>query len=308
VSLSDDLSANVSQTVGLIPYFPQPARIGLSALARENAQGSALGLTSFGVRFDLSSNQVDLLRDALLHLPLECKRSFSASISPQYSLIHRDESSAKRSYRLYRSGRLLFACADRAEFLHRFASVLSLYVAEASRKRTFVHAGVVGWGDRAVLIPGRSFSGKTTLVAELVRAGAIYYSDEFAVIDKQGMVYPYARPLQVRENGSRDQTERPVEHFGGVAGQEPLPVGLVIVSRYKPEAHWRPRQISPGVGLLKILDNTVSARRAPAVAMSTLKQVVSDALIVRGVRGEASQVVDWITAHFGPPSFPFLTQ
>jgi hypothetical protein len=84
---------------------------------------------------------------------------------------------------------------------------------------------------------------------------------------------------------------------------------LFIVSRYKPEAHWRPRQISPGVGLLKILDNTVSARRAPAVAMSTLKQVVSDALIVRGVRGEASQVVDWIAAYFGSPAtFPELTQ
>jgi hypothetical protein len=303
VSLSDDLSENVSQTVGLIPYFPQPAGIRL----RAQDQGNALGLTSFGVRFDLSSNQVDLLRDALLHLPLECKRSFSASISPQYSLIHRE--TAKLSYRLYRSGRRLFACADRAEFLHRFASILSLYVAEASRKRTFVHAGVVGWGDRAILIPGRSFAGKTTLVAELVRAGAVYYSDEFAVIDKQGMVYPYARPLQVRENGSRHQTERPVEDFGGIAGRDPLPVGLVIVSRYKPEAHWRPRQISPGVGLLKILDNTVSARRAPAVAMSTLKQVVSNALIVRGVRGEASQVVDWIAAHFAiSAAFPELTQ
>ena len=303
MSLSDDLSVDFSQTVGLIPYFPQPAGIRL----RAQDQGNALGLTSFGVRFDLSSNQVDLLRDALLHLPLECKRSFSASISPQYSLIHRE--TAKLSYRLYRSGRLLFACADRAEFLHRFASILSLYVAEASRKRIFVHAGVVGWGDRAVLIPGRSFSGKTTLVAELVRAGAVYYSDEFAVIDKQGMVYPYARPLQVRENGSGHQTERPVEHFGGIAGRDPLPVGLVIVSRYKPEAHWRPRQISPGVGLLKILDNTVSARRAPAVAMSTLKQVVSNALIVRGVRGEASQVVDWIAAHFAiSAAFPELTQ
>ncbi len=306
MSLSDDLSVNVSHTVGLIPSFPQPARM----RPRNQQPANALGLTSFGVRFDLSANQVDLLRDALLHLPMECKRSFSASVSPEYSLILRDRSSrtAQPSYRLYRSGRLLFSSVDRGEFLHRFGSVISLYVAEASRKRTFIHAGVVGWGDRAILIPGRSFSGKTTLVADLVRAGAIYYSDEFAVVDKQGMVYPYARPLQVRDSSLR-QTPTPVEDFGGIAGQEPMPVGLVIVSRYKPEAHWRPRQISPGVGLLKILDNTVSARRAPAVAMSTLKQVVSNALIVRGVRGEASQVVDWIAANFGSPAaFPGLTQ
>jgi hypothetical protein len=30
---------------------------------------------------------------------------------------------------------------------------------------------------------------------------------------------------------------------------------------------------------------------------------------VRGVRGEASQLVDWIAAHFGSPAaFPGLTQ
>jgi hypothetical protein len=149
-----------------------------------------------------------------------------------------------------------------------------------------------------VLIPGRSFSGKTTLVAELVRAGANYYSDEFAVIDRPGMVYPYARPLQVREGGSRRQTQRPVEEFGGTAGIQPLPVGIVIVSSYAPGARWRPRQLSPGIGLLEILDNTVSARRSPAIVLATLKQVVSEALVVRGVRGEASQVVEWITENF----------
>lgn len=158
-----------------------------------------------------------------------------------------------------------------------------------------------GRGKTAVLIPGRSLWGKTTLVAELVRAGATYYSDKFAGIGRQGSVYPYARPLQIRENGSRRQTQRPVEEFGGIPGSRPLPVGLVIVTRYRPGAQWSPRQLSPGIGLLKILDNTISARKSPAVALSTLKQVVSDAVIVRGVRGEASQVVDWIAAHFGSP-------
>jgi hypothetical protein len=113
------------------------------------------------------------------------------------------------------------------------------------------------------------------------------------------MVYPYARPLQVRENGSYRQTRRPVEEIGGVAGKRPLPVGLVIVGRYKPGAQWAPHRLSPGIGLLKILDNTVSARRSPAIALSTLQQLVSDAVIVKGVRGEVAQVVDWIAARWG---------
>jgi hypothetical protein len=298
MSLSDGMNQNISQTFGLIPSYSDQF-VG----KRPSAFANGLGITSFGVRFELSTNQEKLLSDALLYLPLKCKRSFSVSGCPHYALVHGGRSCkvGEPAYRLYRNGRPLFACGDRRELLERFGSIVALYVAEASRSRTFIHAGVVGWGNRAILIPGRSFSGKTTLVAALVRAGAIYYSDEFAVLDKRGMVYPYAQPLQVRESGSHRQTQRPVEEFGGVAGNKPLPVGLVIVSRYKPEAHWRPRQLTPGVGLLKILDNTVSARRAPAVALSTLKQVVSNAVIVRGVRGEASQLVNWIAAHFVSP-------
>jgi hypothetical protein len=239
------------------------------------------------------------MQDALAYLPLECEPCSSPSATPRYSLVRRTDS-RETSYHLYRNGRRLFACRDRRDLLDRFGSTISLDVAEASPLRTFVHAGIVGWGKAGVLIPGRSFSGKTTLVAELVRAGATYYSDEFAVIDRLGMVHPYARPLQVRQGDSDRQTQHPVEEFGGVAGIQPLPVELVIVSRYAPEARWRPRQLSPGLGLLEILDNTVSARRSPAVVLGTLKRVVSEALVVRGVRGEASQVVEWITGNLGP--------
>jgi hypothetical protein len=295
VSLSDEL--DISQTLRFIPSFSdEPAQI----RTRKFASADVLGLTSFGVRFDLSANDVDLLRDALLHLPVGCKRSFSCSVSPQYSLVRHDHLTrrAESAYQLYRNGRLLCRCGDRREFLERFSSIIALYVAEASRRRTFVRAGAVGWGGSAILIPGRSCSGKTTLVAELVRAGATYYSDEFAVLDKGGIVYPYACPLQIKTNGSACQTRRSIEEFGGIAGQEPLPVGLVIVSTYKPEAKWRPRPVSPEVGLSKLLDNTASAKRSPTTALDTLTRVLSDAVIVRGVRGEACQVVDWITAHF----------
>jgi hypothetical protein len=43
-----------------------------------------------------------------------------------------------------------------------------------------------------MVLPGKSFAGKTTLVAALVRAGAEYWSDEYAVLDANGDVHPYA--------------------------------------------------------------------------------------------------------------------
>ncbi len=273
----------------------------VSTLAKDCSH--RLALRSFGVPFELSSNQAELMRDSFAYLPLECQPGVSSSGGKHYSLIHRCDSSASQEtpYRLYRNRRLLFKCSDRHDLLERFGSVVSLHVAETSPRRTFVHAGVVGWGKTAILIPGRSRFGKTTLVAALVRAGAAYYSDEFAVVNRHGKVYPYPRHLQVRENGSSRQTPRSVEEFGGSNGTRPLPVGLVIVSRHQAGALWSPSELSPGIGLLKILDNTVSARRSPATALSSLKHVVSDARIVRGVRGEASAVVDWIAAHFGSP-------
>jgi hypothetical protein len=298
MSTSNQLDMNSSQNLGMLSPFWEQARLA----AAGHRDQDYLAFRSFGVHFELSASEAKLLQEALTYLPLESKRCVSILAGPRYSLVRSSTASEsdKTTHRLYRDGRRLFTCGDRRELLECFGSIVSLYVAEASLKRTFVHAGVVGWGRAAILIPGRSFSGKTSLVAALVRAGATYYSDEFAVVDKRGMVHPYARPLQVRENGSYRQTRRVVEEIGGVAGKRPLPVGLVIVSRYKPGARWAPRQLSPGIGLLKILDNTVSARRSPAIALSTLKQLVSDAIIVKGIRGEVAQVVDWIAARCGP--------
>jgi hypothetical protein len=257
-------------------------------------------VTSFGVSFNLSASHPDLLQDARAFLPLGCDLSASASPDLRYSLQGPASVAGGTPYLLRRNGRKLFTSVHRQELLEHFHSVVSLDVAERSSNRSFVHAGVVGWSNFAILMPGRSFAGKSTLVAALLRAGATYFSDEFAVIDHKGRVHPYPRPLQIREAGSHHQTSHPVEEFGARAASKPLTVKLILVTRFNPEARWRPRPLSPGIGLLKLLDNTVSARRSPAAALHNLKNVVSQAETVRSPRGEASQIVDWLTSRFGP--------
>lgn len=171
---------------------------------------------------------------------------------------------------------------------------LQLYVAERAERRSFIHAGVVGWRGKAIIIPGRSFSGKTTLTRELIRAGALFYSDEYAVLDSRGRVHPFHRPLQIRENGTAKQTKYTVESLGGERGVKPLPVGLVILSEYKRGARWRPQKLSAGQGALAVMAHSVSARRQPEVVLETLQQVVTRAPVLKGVRGEASEIVDGI--------------
>jgi hypothetical protein len=182
--------------------------------------------------------------------------------------------------------------------LDTFESDLQLHVADHAVRSVFVHAGVVGWRGRALLLPGRSGAGKTTLVAELIRAGATYYSDEYAVLDDRGRVRPYARLLALRRDGTFRRRRRRPEAFGARAGTRALPVGLVVASRYRLGARWRLRRLSPGEGALALMANTVSARREPARALAALQAVVARAPVFRGVRGEAREAARALLARF----------
>ncbi len=271
------------------------------------AWNSGLSFIAYGVRVGLRSNRADTLRKCLDFLPLGWKPSTSSVVECLYSIVSGETAGSQPAplFCLYKDNELLSRSSTPGAVLERFESDVALHIADVTRQRVFVHAGVVGWGGSAILIPARSLSGKTTLVIDLVRAGATYYSDEFAVIDQCGLVHPYARPLQVREDGSLHQSRCPVERIGGIAGRVPLPVGLVLLTRFKAGSKWRPRHISAGRAILGILDNTVSARRAPAQALKTLKLVASRSFAVQGVRGEGGEVVDWISTYFHPQSiFP----
>jgi hypothetical protein len=250
-----------------------------------------MALTAYGVRVGLRADDPRALGSIAERLPPGWRPSASTQVARLYSLIAGRADRAggvRRFHLLYAGAELIARSLDRDVVLERFESDLQLYVAERAPRRVFVHAGVVGWKGRAVVIPGRSLSGKTTLVAELVRAGADYYSDEYAVIDRGGRVHPYARPLAVRESGGLKQTRRPVEEFGGRAGEESLPVGLVVVSRYESGASWRPRRLTAGGCVLELLSNTVPARRSPARVLSVLTRASAGVLTFAGPRGEAA--------------------
>src|SRR5205814_290720 len=101
---------------------------------------------------------------------------------------------------------------------------LRLFVAAQAKDRVFVHAGVVAARGGAIVIPGRTFTGKSTLVAALVEAGAAYYSDEYAVLDERGRVHPFAKPISIRgAHGGRGR-RLPVAALGGRAGTRPIKI------------------------------------------------------------------------------------
>ncbi|HEX4771410.1 MAG TPA: hypothetical protein VH351_11285 [Bryobacteraceae bacterium] len=136
--------------------------------------------------------------------------------------------------------------------------------------------------------------GKSPLVAELLRSGATFYSDEFAVLDEHGRVHPYPRPLQMRRQGEILQTRHPAEEFGARIGTDPLPFALVALTRYQEGASWRPKQLSPGKAAFELLRHTTCARRFPQRALELLRRVVETAPIFQGTRGEVHEPAQWL--------------
>lgn len=167
-------------------------------------------------------------------------------------------------------GTTIGTTADEDLALRMLDAQLHAQVALRAPEHIFVRAGVVAVGDRAVLLPGSRFAGKTTLTRALVAAGAVYYSDEFAVLDGHGLVHPYPGESPVPGIGSRR-----------------VPVAQVAVTSYRPGVTLDRQPLPPGAAVVALLGHTVAARARPREAMATLKAALARATAWTGDRGEA---------------------
>jgi hypothetical protein len=166
-------------------------------------------------------------------------------------------------------------------------SQIRLFVAIETTDWIFVHAGVVALDGRALILPGASFSGKTTLVGALVEAGASYYSDEYAVFDLEGCVHPYSRRLAMRTEGGTEHLD--VSELGGAVAEEKAKPALVAVTRYRPGGEWQPRRLSVGQGVTALLSNAVAAELRPQESLQALTLGMRGAAVLEGDRGEAGE-------------------
>jgi hypothetical protein len=187
---------------------------------------------------------------------------------------------------LYAGGALLKRTDNLDELFDFFDMQLHVDVALSAAKRTFVHAAAVGFPGGAIIVPGRSHSGKSTLAKALADAGGVLYSDEFAVIDETGRVHPYPRPLSLRQK-SGPPLRTPVEQHGGGPQLKPLRVAAVVLTRYERGALFRPATVTPGEAVLGMVENAPSMRMNSARDLRALGAVALNALRLRGPRGPA---------------------
>ena len=175
-----------------------------------------------------------------------------------------------------------------ADHVAVLVNAAELHIAERAPGLVFVHAGAVAFSGRVVLVPGRSFTGKSSLIEALVRAGGTYYSDEFAVLRADGTVVPYPRPIALRDSDGRPSRRIPAAELPAV-GTGPGDVRLIAALRYDGAAGWVAARGGPAEGTLALIDNAVAAQSRPAEVLAACGAVAARARFVRGTRADADE-------------------
>lgn len=184
--------------------------------------------------------------------------------------------------------------------LRALAADAQIHVAAHAPRAVFVHAGVVAWEGEALLLPGVSRAGKTTLVSRLIEAGGTYYSDDYAVLDPDGRVWPFPRRLGIRLPGGA-RSDRGAAELGAVTGTEPAAVRWIVNTAYVPDRALAPRRMTGGEAVLSLLANAPAARVAPGRVLRVLERAVADAEAWQGPRGDADATLEALHALTGHP-------
>jgi hypothetical protein len=199
---------------------------------------------------------------------------------------------------------VLIASADQPEYLLRqIIDVLDRALIQRLKNLHAVHAGAVLLGDRALLFPGGSHSGKSSLVAALLRRGAVCFSDEYALIDAKGQVHTYPRILMLRDAGhGHDQTPVLPETFNAQVATASARLGWIFSLRYDSSWVW---DVAPGPqssALLSLLQNTPHVLAEAPEMVNSFQRAVEGAVCYAGRRAEVAEAVDHILGLVSIPS------
>ncbi len=246
---------------------------------------------SYGVKFAISSNDeemfvtaVNVARSALLGQLNELR---AVRVPHELRL-----EKGKRGVRFHVDN-ADHGVAPISKLWHFFDTCVRILIAEFAVDRVFLHCGVVVWNGKTILFPGDSYTGKTTLVAEFVKRGAVYYSDEYAILDENGHVHPFARPLAIRDRIDLSlRYDTPASELGGTVGSRPLPIDFVFLYNYRKFSRFSIRALTAGEAVLQTMPFAITLRSAPKFSLFVLNKIAMRGNFYSGQRGNSGLAVD----------------
>lgn len=267
-----------------------------------------IGFQAYGVKIGIEAEESVYLSEIEKRLGKILPNGFEIiGVGEADHILQIKRKAKQNDFQLFKNEVNVANSAAENEFFDFVESEIRLTIAEYAVSKVFLHAGVVTWKGEAIVIPGNSFSGKTSLVAALIKKGALYYSDEYAVLDENGNVHPFAKSLSLR--GVIDeyrQVDYAAETLGGKVGVHPAMVRMILITEYdrdleksenEPEI-FKPRLLSAGQAILEIIRQTIPIRINPKFTLQVLNKVVENAIIAKSKRGDADKFADLLLAYF----------
>lgn len=287
-----------------LPVLTDGAHPGLASVRRPMWDG-AITFTSHGTTVAVRSTDAAVLKKISMCLPTGAQLCDATTADAIYSWTVEQSGSALPVHvvtmrcRRYLKPKRIARTIDIDKALTLLNHDAEFRIAMYAPDDVFIHAAAVSWHGQAVLIPGHSFAGKTTLAAELVRQGAPYYSDEYTVLDTEGRVLPFARHLTLRCECGHPATRLGPEELGGRKETAALPVGGVIVTRYVRGTHWKPHPMTRGQIALALLGHAIDVQARPRHALERIVRCLGvDVVGLKGDRGEMRPTARDILSRF----------
>jgi len=249
---------------------------------------------AFGVAWDVQADDASIYRMLLERLPPGAAPCAGKAPERAYALRTMPATFAESgaSYLLLADGRPLVRSSEADDVADAFEDNLKWLVAERSPRKVFLRAGVVGWRDRAIVIPGGPGTGKRTLVRALVACGASYYSDDYAVLEGNTVIPYPSRRHNWPESGN--VLSHWLDELAPKRALKPVPVGVVLFAPYRAGADFKPKLIPRGKALLEMFKHAVAAQRNPAQVLRALETVSRRCNALEGVRGDARAVASYL--------------
>lgn len=257
-----------------------------------------LRLSAFGAVMEIDCADPTARRACRTALPAYWQPADGAAPDVRFTLtVSAPTQDGAARFRLVEDGTLRGDGITAAQLAALLAGRMDYQLGAFARDCGFIHAGVVLYQGLAILLPGPSRAGKSTLTAALVRAGATYVSDDVAVIGLDGRVSLLSRPLTLRA----DMAEKGV--LPGTTGTTLLqagtvPVGAVLALAYRdgaPPLDVRP--LSAGEAVLRLVAQAMNGRHQPESVLASCSAAVLSAWCAQGERGEADAAARQILFH-----------